>query len=79
MSEIRRANLSKLIVALVAIITALIWPITKYDSPATKSARESPASATRPPIIGVGMDVATASLRLHADNLPLAPVLVLAS
>lgn len=79
MSEIRRANLSELIVALIAIITAWIWPITKYESPATESARESPASATRPPIIGVGMGVATASLRLHVDDLPLAPVLVLAS
>jgi hypothetical protein len=78
-SEIRRANLSKLIVALVAIITALIWPITKYDSPATKSARESPASATRPPIIGVGMDVADDNLYFNTDDLPLAPVLVLAS
>ena len=81
MSGINKANLSQLIIALVAIITALVWPSTApFLASSEHEAKKGHGLSELPPIIGVGMESETGHrTEVVSVNLPLTPVLVLAS
>lgn len=81
MSRIDKAGLSQLIIALVAIITALIWPYAPLSSVSSPNETENGHGLSGlPPIIGVGMESEIGHrIEVVSVNLPLAPVLVLAS